>query len=317
MPNVSILIPSYRPDYFEECLESALGQSYGDLEIIVSDDCPTNAIERIVLRRSDARVQYGRNPTPRHYASNRDNLVRNARGRYLKFLFDDDVLYPNSVEMLVRAIDATGLGMAFHHRHVIDASGNLIAAPEVIAPGSMGILPPEYVFQGMIRHQANTIGEPSNVLVDAQTLAGVDYPFEIEGRPSRFLADVAMYYNLARCGHSFAVVGEFGSAFRQHANQNSHQSAPGFAAGIFEWETLARGACAAGKLPMDMYADALRGVHANYRAFQKLHPMFGRFLALEPGLTPETALHAEFFRVLDTAYLEVDARRLGGRAFAQ
>jgi cellulose synthase/poly-beta-1,6-N-acetylglucosamine synthase-like glycosyltransferase len=39
-PLVSVIIPAYnRPAYLKEAIESAVGQSYQNIEIIVSDDC--------------------------------------------------------------------------------------------------------------------------------------------------------------------------------------------------------------------------------------------------------------------------------------
>ncbi|UIK13636.1 glycosyltransferase family 2 protein (plasmid) [Rhizobium leguminosarum] len=92
MPRVSICIPAYNPDYFELCLRSALAQSFVDAEILVSDDCPTDAI-KVICDKYVRFVQYSRNPNPGP-ESNVRRLVQIANGEYIKFLFDDDVLHP-------------------------------------------------------------------------------------------------------------------------------------------------------------------------------------------------------------------------------
>ena len=51
-PLVSILIPSYNSQHFEFALKSAIGQSYEYTEIVVSDDCQSDEIEKIVQRYS-------------------------------------------------------------------------------------------------------------------------------------------------------------------------------------------------------------------------------------------------------------------------
>ena len=310
MPYVSILIPAYRPDYFDACMASALAQTFRDIEVIVSDDCPTNAIAGLLEKWDDPRIQYERNPTPGRYATNQKNALRLATGRYLKYLFDDDLLYPQSVEMLVNAAKQAGAKLAFHHRHFVDTTGRILAAPTVLPYGTVGIVPATQVYAKMIGKMFNFIGEPSNVLIDAEALDNLELPFEIAGYPARFLTDVAMIYNFARAGYPIVGVGRFGSAFRQHASQSSSETAPTFAAGVFEWELLARSALADGHLSSDEFRGALDIVHGVYRRLLDRHPLFSRFLVLDGNATPQSALDENFRQAVELAYLEVDVRNL-------
>jgi cellulose synthase/poly-beta-1,6-N-acetylglucosamine synthase-like glycosyltransferase len=50
LPKVSIVIPSYKAEHFEQCLRSAIGQTYPNTEILVSDNCPLDAIRDICAR---------------------------------------------------------------------------------------------------------------------------------------------------------------------------------------------------------------------------------------------------------------------------
>jgi len=311
MPDVSILIPAYRPEFFDACVASALAQTHRDFELIVSDDCPTDDIEKLLAKWSDPRVRYVRNPTPRRGATNRDNLLRLARGRYLKFLFDDDLLYPTSVERLLQAAHATGAKLVFHHRHFVDSVGRILHAPAVVPEGTVSRLLPEAIYQEMIGRISNPIGEPTNMLIDAAALRAIDLPFGTLERPFRFLTDVALMYNFTRAGHAIVGVGFFGSAFRQHQNQNSSERSPQFAAGYFEWEVLARIARATGLLSVDAYLEALRRVHEKYRRYQEQQPVFARFLALEAFDAGGECLDARFLQTLDLAYLDIDLRLLG------
>jgi len=311
MPDVSILIPAYRPDFFDTCMASALAQTHRDFEVIVSDDCPTDDIEKLLAKWNDPRVRYVRNPTPRRAATNRDNLLRLARGRYLKFLFDDDLLYPTCVERLLQAAQTTGAKLVFHHRHFIDSVGRILHEPTVVPAGTMSRLLPEAIYEEMIGRISNPVGEPTNMLIDAATLRSIDLPFGTLGRSFRFLTDVALMYNFARADHPIVGVGFFGSAFRQHNNQNSNERAPSFAAGYFEWEVLARSAKAAGLLSDDGYLEALRRVREKYRQYQAQQPVFTRFLALEPFGAGGECLDLGFLQILDLAYLDIDLRLLG------
>lgn len=316
MPRVSILIPSYRPDYFDACIASALAQTFRDVEIIVSDDCPTDAIRQILAKWDDPRIRYERNPAPDRSGSNRDNLLRLARGRYLKFLWDDDLLYPRSVELLLDAMEHSGAGLAFHHRHFIDTAGRVLAAPTFVPAGQAVVVPPEAIYRHLIGRRLNLIGEPTNIMVDAQALRALDRPFAIEGRPSRFLTDMALYYNLTRAGFPIAGVGIFAAGFRQHGGQSSGALTPDYAAGVFEWELLARSARAARLLPAAEYAGALALLHGDYRRLLGRLPVFGSFLRLPAAQTPAEALSPAFFETLDLAYADLALRALDSIAAA-
>jgi len=311
MPDVSILVPAYRPEYFDACVASALAQTYRDFELIVSDDCPSDDIEKLLAKWDDPRIRYVPNPTPRRGATNRDNLLRLARGKFLKFLFDDDLLYPTSVERLVQTAQATGAKLVFHHRHFIDSVGRILHAPTVVPMGAASRLLPEAIYEEMIGRISNPVGEPTNMLIDAAALRSIDLPFGTLGRPFRFLTDVALMYNFVLAGQPIVGVGFFGSAFRQHTNQNSNERAPSFAAGYFEWEVLARSARAAGVLSAEGYRGALHHVREKYRQYQTQQPVFTRFLALAPFDADGECLDARFLRTLDLAYLDIDLRLLG------
>jgi glycosyltransferase involved in cell wall biosynthesis len=46
-PLVSIVIPSYKPEFFEQTLRSALGQTYPNIQVLVLDNCPDEGIKNI------------------------------------------------------------------------------------------------------------------------------------------------------------------------------------------------------------------------------------------------------------------------------
>ncbi|MFV0421673.1 glycosyltransferase family 2 protein [Oleidesulfovibrio sp.] len=100
--DVSILIPAYKPDWFTDCVESALAQTWPVKEVIISDDCPTNAIADAVRPYlADSRVRYVRNESPLGPCGNYLRLAQLCSTRWLKFLDDDDVLLPDGLEKLM------------------------------------------------------------------------------------------------------------------------------------------------------------------------------------------------------------------------
>jgi len=69
LPLVSILIPTFnRPHYFKIALESALAQTYSNIEIIVGDDSTTNETEKLIYRHylhKHKHITYIRNASTR------------------------------------------------------------------------------------------------------------------------------------------------------------------------------------------------------------------------------------------------------------
>lgn len=105
--DVSIVIPAYKADWFIPCLESCLQQTVAVKEIIISDDCPSDAIEKLVAPYlQDSRIRYVRNVPSLGLAANYLQLARMSSATWLKFFDDDDLLHPDGVEKLFRHVSS-------------------------------------------------------------------------------------------------------------------------------------------------------------------------------------------------------------------
>ncbi|MFM6261102.1 glycosyltransferase, partial [Planktothrix sp.] len=101
LPLVSVCIPTYNGDkYLTEALSSVVDQTYPHLEIIISDDSSTDKTLEIIesfQKNCSWKVslfqheQYG-------LAKNWNYCISQAHGKYIKFLFQDDLLEPNCLE---------------------------------------------------------------------------------------------------------------------------------------------------------------------------------------------------------------------------
>jgi glycosyltransferase involved in cell wall biosynthesis len=106
VPRLSIGLPVYNGEkYLTESLESLLGQSYDDFELIISDNASTDGTADICHHygKQDSRIRYLRQPYNIGLAPNRNFVVRQARGELFKEASDDD-LYAR--DMLKRCVDA-------------------------------------------------------------------------------------------------------------------------------------------------------------------------------------------------------------------
>lgn len=94
-PLVSIGLPVYNgADQLAAAIESALGQDYENVEIVVCDNASEDDTEAIGRRfaEADARVRYFRNPSNIGFLPNFRRVLEEARGRYFSWLAHDDLL---------------------------------------------------------------------------------------------------------------------------------------------------------------------------------------------------------------------------------
>ena len=105
-PGVSVVIPNYNyARYLPECIESVIGQTYRDWEIIVVDDNSTDGscevVEHYVAGNPERirviKLNDGPSGTPRAINAG----VRAMRGRYFSWLSSDDRSAPTKLERLV------------------------------------------------------------------------------------------------------------------------------------------------------------------------------------------------------------------------
>ncbi len=104
-PKVSVVITAYnRPGSLEAALNSALGQTYGNYEIIVVDDCSETDMSG-AIKSLPGGIRYVRQSKNAGPSAARNRGVALASGDYVAFLDDDDQWLPNKLERQVAAMD--------------------------------------------------------------------------------------------------------------------------------------------------------------------------------------------------------------------
>jgi len=100
-PLVSVIIPTYnRPDMLVGAVKSVLAQTFTNFEIIVINDCGIDVSE-IFTVIDDKRITYINHEVSKGPAATRNTGIRAARGKYIAYLDDDDIYYPDHLEILV------------------------------------------------------------------------------------------------------------------------------------------------------------------------------------------------------------------------
>lgn len=105
-PSVAIVVCAYRSqeDHLRMALRSALAQTYNDLNVIVADDSPDDALRALVTGFNDARLRYRHNQPALGVARNHWQCLSEAESEFLVVLNHDDWLAPAFVSTLVAAL---------------------------------------------------------------------------------------------------------------------------------------------------------------------------------------------------------------------
>lgn len=107
-PAVSVLVTVYnREAYLGECLDSILRSTWQDFEIVIVDDGSSDG--SVALARGyeakDSRVRLHCNERNLGDYPNRNRAASLARGRYLKYVDADDMIYSHSLRLMVETME--------------------------------------------------------------------------------------------------------------------------------------------------------------------------------------------------------------------
>jgi glycosyltransferase involved in cell wall biosynthesis len=105
---VTIGLPVFNGENFlAEAIESILGQSYGDLRLVISDNCSTDATEQICRKylELDSRVEYHRQSKNIGGAPNYNFVFQPEGSDYFKWAAHDDLMEPNFLSETVPLLD--------------------------------------------------------------------------------------------------------------------------------------------------------------------------------------------------------------------
>ena len=127
---VTVGIPVYQSvDYIQDTMNSALNQSFSDIEFLIVDDCGNDGTMDIISlfqtnhpRGKDIRILVNEKNKGVSYSRNR--IIDEARGRFLYFMDSDDTIEPNTIQLLYDAIKYNHVQVAYGSYEIIDGIGN-------------------------------------------------------------------------------------------------------------------------------------------------------------------------------------------------
>ncbi len=108
-PLVSIVIPTYNQQelFLRECIESAISQTYNNIDILISDNFSTNNASSVIeeYASKDKRIRVVK---PSRFLNMSESLLfalTMAKGKYTCYLSSDDILLPNCVSVLTTELE--------------------------------------------------------------------------------------------------------------------------------------------------------------------------------------------------------------------
>ncbi|MEZ4749498.1 MAG: glycosyltransferase [Bdellovibrionota bacterium] len=236
-PLVSICIPTRNgAEFLDLAIRSALDQTYPNLEIIVSDDNSTDGTRAIVERhKSEAKIPFVLHVhEPRGMGANWNNAIELSKGKYIKFLFQDDLLEPRCVEEMVRVLEEhPQMGMVASKRVIlvdenydvnakgwIEKYGDLQKDVKLKRENGIGFLDKEILgSDAIVMSPVNKVGEPMAALIRKEVFSDVGLFSEQLSQ----LLDMEFYTRVLR-KYRIGIIDRPLVKYRLHAQQTTQTS---------------------------------------------------------------------------------------------
>lgn len=124
-PLVSVIIPNYNHSrYLDISIQSALNQTYDNIEIIVNDNASTDNSIEVISKYVSQGVVINKNPD-NVLNSNYRLVYERCKGKYFVLLCADDILLPEFVSRSVQIMEEDeSVGFVHQERTYIDEYGN-------------------------------------------------------------------------------------------------------------------------------------------------------------------------------------------------
>jgi glycosyltransferase involved in cell wall biosynthesis len=105
---ISVILPVYNGgDYLKKSVESVLRQNYSTYELLILDDCSTDASWDYLKTLNDSRITLIKNDFNRGLFYNLNRLIGKCRSPLIKLWAQDDIMYPQCL----------GSFLAFHNQY--------------------------------------------------------------------------------------------------------------------------------------------------------------------------------------------------------
>jgi len=220
-PLVSILIPVYnREKYILETIDSAINQSYRNIEVIVVDNFSTDGTWQLLNETAltDSRIKIYQNAENIGPVKNWKKCIEYSNGEYSKILWSDDLIAPTFLEKALPFLtENPDVGFVFTGAEAFFENGKRVSLHFIGKTGKYSTS--EYIEQTLLG--SNYPVSPgcalfrktdlvNNIVVDVKNKIDSDFSMHAIGNDVLLFLITANYYN------EFAFIDEPLSFFRAH-----------------------------------------------------------------------------------------------------
>ncbi|MEM9773166.1 MAG: glycosyltransferase [Chloroflexota bacterium] len=209
-PKVDIIIPAYNQGhYLKASVDSALSQTWQNLEVIIVDDGSTDNTAAVAKSFTDSRVTYIYQENAGLSAA-RNTGLRNMTGEYVSFLDSDDLFFPKKLDILLKQFEKkSNLGMCAGNSVLINEEGEPIGK-------TYGMGMPDKPEEWLLGNRIHV----GSAVVKSEWIKRVE-PFD---ESLRACEDWDMWLRLSAAGCEMAWVADSVSMYRVHSQQMTRET---------------------------------------------------------------------------------------------
>lgn len=197
-PFFSVVIPTYnQASLLKLCLDSVIGQTFKDFEIIVVDNHSTDNTSEIVDSFNDSRIKLIRIHNEGVVARSRNKGIQEAKGDWICLLDSDDIWYNNKLELVHQTI---------HSQNYVDVVTHCMMLTDV-QKGTKKIMKWNFKFDDLYHHLLLHGNKFINSALCIRKRFMIEHNITIN-EEDRFksVEDYDMIMNIARNGGVFAYI---------------------------------------------------------------------------------------------------------------
>lgn len=211
-PLVSVIIPTCNnPTYFKVALESALKQTYKNIEVVVSDSSTNDDTENLMQKylRKDKCIKYFRHKNFSHNENwNFCRHYNNPDAEYVNWLMDIDLFYPRKIKTILEIYsDNPKISLVACNYDNIDANGKIWSKDDKKYKdlNFYGKLSGDEAGKFLFGIEENYVGSLTNVLIKKKFLRDNDLCYCADEKGAYPLADVSTWLQLLSQGNFYCI----------------------------------------------------------------------------------------------------------------
>lgn len=206
-PLVSVIMPSYNAEsYIAESIESVLQQTYTNWELLITDDCSTDHTPEIVkaFSQKEPRIDFIIAKQHSGIAGTRNQSLARVKGRFVAFLDNDDIWYPEKLEKQVHFMLEKGYAFCYSDYELMKEDGTLKGKTIYTA----GII-------NYNKYLRNTIIGSGTIMLDCSQTGSLIMPNNATSD------DMALWCKILKDGHNAYPIQEVLMKYRIRSNSAS------------------------------------------------------------------------------------------------